>query len=357
MKKKKEMSFSFFKQLKPKTAAELVRQARDSLLSLDTKTTVADVRLLEKALEEAEKNIKAMKDMLLGDSDTEPSLENVAEVTMEVCKLDILELFVHKLATLGWEARKDAVHVWGAVLRQQLPAASAGGGGGGQCGLEYLENHGELLDSLVSCYENKDIALNCGNMLRECARYPSLVKYMLESASFDLFFNFVQMPNFDIASDAFSTFKELLTRHNAIVVAYLTSHYSEFFASFDKLLESDNYVTRRQSLKLLSDILLERSNSTIMLMYISDARNLRMMMNLIKDPSKNIQSSAFHVFKVFVANPNKAPQIVNILSKNRDKLLRFLDNFHLDKEDEQFEEEKELLVKEIEGLQSPPRNR
>jgi hypothetical protein len=355
--KKKEMSFSFFKQLKPKTAAELVRQARDSLLSLDTKTTVADVRLLEKALEEAEKNIKAMKDMLLGDSDTEPSLENVAEVTMEVCKLDILELFVHKLATLGWEARKDAVHVWGAVLRQQLPAASAGGGGGGQCGLEYLENHGELLDSLVSCYENKEIALNCGNMLRECARYPSLVKYMLESASFDLFFNFVQMPNFDIASDAFATFKELLTRHNAIVVAYLTSHYSEFFASFDKLLESDNYVTRRQSLKLLSDILLERSNSTIMLMYISDARNLRMMMNLIKDPSKNIQSSAFHVFKVFVANPNKAPQIINILSKNRDKLLRFLDNFHLDKEDEQFEEEKELLVKEIEGLQSPPRNR
>lgn len=92
-------------------------------------------------------------------------------------------------------------------------------------------------------------------------------------------------------------------------------------------------------------------------MYISDARNLRMMMNLIKDPSKNIQSSAFHVFKVFVANPNKAPQIINILSKNRDKLLRFLDNFHLDKEDEQFEEEKELLVKEIEGLQSPPRNR
>lgn len=30
---------------------------------------------------------------------------------------------------------------------------------------------------------------------------------MLESASFELFFKYVELPNFDIASDAFSTFK------------------------------------------------------------------------------------------------------------------------------------------------------
>lgn len=88
------------------------------------------------------------------------------------------------------------------------------------------------------------------------------------------------------------------------------------------------------------------------MLYISDVRNLRVMMTLISDPSKNIQASAFHVFKVFVANPQKPPQIINILAKNRERLLRFLDNFHIDKEDEQFDEEKELLVKEIEGLPS-----
>lgn len=32
-------------------------------------------------------------------------------------------------------------------------------------------------------------------------------RYILESASFQLFFKFVELPNFDVASDAFSTFK------------------------------------------------------------------------------------------------------------------------------------------------------
>ena len=32
-------------------------------------------------------------------------------------------------------------------------------------------------------------------------------RYILESASFVLFFKFVELPNFDVASDAFSTFK------------------------------------------------------------------------------------------------------------------------------------------------------
>lgn len=339
------MSFSFFKQLKSKTPTELVRQVKESLSALDSKT-VADGRLLEKALEEVDKNVKAMKDMLLGETDSDPNIENVVEVAQEACKMDVPELIVQKLSNLDWDARKDCVHIWGALLRQRVGAT--------HCGLEYLESHVELLDYLVMCYENKEIALNCGSMLRECARYPSLAKHMLESASFEMYFKFVEIPIFDIASDAFGTFKELLTRHNAVVVAYLTSHYASFFANFDRLLGSGNYVTRRQSLKLLSDILLERSNSSIMMLYISDVRNLRVMMNLIKDPSKNIQSSAFHVFKVFVANPQKPPQIVKILSKNREKLLRFLDHFHLDKEDEQFEEEKELLIKEIESLQLPP---
>ena len=35
---------------------------------------------------------------------------------------------------------------------------------------------------------------------------------------------------------------------------------------------------------------------------------------------------------MFVANPKKPPQIENILKRNRDKLLVFLQNFHNDKE-------------------------
>ena len=55
-------------------------------------------------------------------------------------------------------------------------------------------------------------------------------------------------------------------------------------------------------------------------------------MNLLRDKSRNIQFEAFHVFKVFVANPKKPTQIEGILRRNKDKLLTFLKGFHNDKE-------------------------
>jgi len=56
-------------------------------------------------------------------------------------------------------------------------------------------------------YEHQDVALNCGTMLRECARYEALAKIILNSEEFYKFFEYVEVSTFDIASDAFSTFK------------------------------------------------------------------------------------------------------------------------------------------------------
>lgn len=64
-------------------------------------------------------------------------------------------------------------------------------------------------------YEHQEIALNCGTMLRECARYEALAKIMLHSEEFFNFFRYVEVSTFDIASDAFSTFKvPLKFNHN-----------------------------------------------------------------------------------------------------------------------------------------------
>ena len=65
--------------------------------------------------------------------------------------------------------------------------------------------------------------------------------------------------------------------------------------------------------------------------YIGNAENLKLMMNMLRDKSKNIQFEAFHVFKVFVANPNKPKPVFEILDKNKDKLLSFLQNFHTER--------------------------
>lgn len=124
---------------------------------------------------------------------------------------------------------------------------------------------------------------------------------------------------------------------------------------YSRLINSSNYVTKRQSLKLLGEILLDRANFNVMTRYIANEHNLKVIMNLLKDKSKNIQFEAFHVFKasvvagnrstlgglmlgvqVFVANPKKPPTVEAILRRNKDKLLSFLRAFHNDKEDEQF---------------------
>ncbi len=57
-------------------------------------------------------------------------------------------------------------------------------------------------------------------------------------------------------------------------------------------------VTRPVLLQLLGELLLDRSNVKVMMRYVSDSKNLQMMMMLLKDNSRSIQFEAFHVFKV-----------------------------------------------------------
>ena len=60
-------------------------------------------------------------------------------------------------------------------------------------------------------------------------------------------------------------------------------------------------------MQLLGELLLERSNLKVMVRYVADEENLKLMMNLLKDQSRSIQFEAFHVFKVSVHNCVKGP--------------------------------------------------
>jgi hypothetical protein len=85
-------------------------------------------------------------------------------------------------------------------------------------------------------------------------------------------------------------------------------------------------------------------NFAVMMRYISDKSTLKVIMQMLRHRQSNIQFEAFHVFKVFVANPEKPADIAEILAANKSKLIAFLQNFQNDKEDEQFAEEKAMLV-------------
>ena len=87
----------------------------------------------------------------------------------------------------------------------------------------------EILDLLVKGYDKRQVdALNCGLMLRECIKIEQLAKIVLhDEAMFNAFYGYVQVSTFDIAADAFSTFKDLLTKHKIMCADFLDKSYDQ----------------------------------------------------------------------------------------------------------------------------------
>lgn len=219
----------------------------------------------------------------------------------------------------------------------------------------FREQDAPLITHLVKNYEvtgENSLALNSGAILRELAKTQVLAEIMLRKHYKD-FFEYANMASFDILSDAFSTLKDLLTRHSTLVINFLVDEWDVFCPLFNKrLIKSDNYVTKRQSIKLISEILMQRDNYRIMTKYVADADNLKVIMTLLCDTSEAIEFEAFHVFKIFVANPNKSEKVLKLLLRNKEQLIKFLKEFQVTQrlDDEQFNEERTYIIKQIKDL-------
>ncbi|XP_047342653.1 putative MO25-like protein At5g47540 [Impatiens glandulifera] len=332
---------------KPRTPLEIIRQTRELLLYLDADSHEDSHKHASK-MAELNKLLNEIKLILYGDSESVANPDACASVTQEIFGEDTLRLLIVSIPKLDLEGRIDATQVVANLQRQPVQYRLIAS--------DYLEANLDLMDILILGYEDPVLGIHYGVMLRECIRHQVVARYVLASEHVKKFFDYTQLPNFDVASDALTTFKELLTRHKSSVAEFLSKNYDWFFADFNsKLLESANYITRRQAIKLLCEILLERSNTSIMVQYVSSKDNLRILMNLMRETSKSIPVDAFHVFKLFATNPNKPAEIVTILIANRSKLLRFFAGFKIDKEDEQFDADKAQVMKEIaelEGVES-----
>ncbi|XP_036155110.1 calcium-binding protein 39-like isoform X2 [Myotis myotis] len=299
-----------------KNPAEIVKILKDNLAILEKQDKKTD-----KASEEVSKSLQAMKEILCGTNDKEPPTEAVAQLAQELYNSGLLVTLIADLQLIDFEGKKDVTQIFNNILRRQI---------GTRCPtVEYISAHPHILFMLLKGYEAPQIALRCGIMLRECIRHEPLAKIILFSNQFRDFFKYVELSTFDIASDAFASFKDLLTRHKVLVADFLEQNYDT----------------------LLGELILDRHNFAIMTKYISKPENLKLMMNLLRDKSPNIQFEAFHVFKVFVASPHKTQPIVEILLKNQPKLIEFLSSFQKERtDDEQFTDEKNYLIKQIRDL-------
>ncbi|KAI5994850.1 mo25 protein [Pisolithus albus] len=329
---------NFFK-TKPRTPPDLIRGLRDVIPKLDAGASGAESR--RKASEEVSRNLQGIKGILYGDG--EPIPELIAQLAQETYSTDLLLILLQNMHKFDFESRKDVVQIFNNLLRRQI--------GNRLPTVEYIcARREDVIFSALAGYGNEEIALNTGMILREMLRHEQLAKILLYSDQFYMFPHYIETTSFGVSCDSFANLKDTLTRHKPMVAEYLDKNYDRFFNSYTTLILSNNYVTKRQSLKLLGEILLDRANFNVMTRYIAQDANLKMMMNMLRDKSKNIQFEAFHVFKVFVANPKKPPQIEAILRRNKEKLLVFLKNFHNDKEDEQFSDEKQFLIVQVQNL-------
>jgi len=284
-------------------------------------------------------------------------IEDAGELLLQFLAADLPVQLVARLGDMEFEVRKDVISVFSALL--QLGPLH----GADQQILEYVRGRPEFFRLLVQGYGRPEVATHCGMMLRSCARQRRLVEVFFERPEVIVrLIEFTRSESFDVSSDAFSSLRDLLLTHRSVSAAYLEGSFRDFFTPYNGLLLSDDYVTQRQALNLLSEMLLDRTFMRVMLAYIGDEQYLQIHMNLLRADSKVIQCEAFHVFKIFVANPQKPPRVQQILFKNKDRLVKLLETLRPGaarpnrQDDNQFLEDKKTVIEKLQDLVSTTPN-
>nr|GMD10134.1 putative MO25-like protein At5g47540 [Ipomoea batatas] len=117
---------------------------------------------------ELSKLIRELKQTLYGNSEAEPVADACAQLTQEFFRENTLRLLISCLPKLNLETRKDATQVVANLQRQQVQSRLIA--------CDYLEANIDLMDILVVGYDNTDMALHYGAMLRECIRHQIVAK-------------------------------------------------------------------------------------------------------------------------------------------------------------------------------------
>lgn len=115
-----------------------------------------------------------MKSLLYGDGDPLPEI--VAQLAQETYSSDLLLALVQHISKLDFEARKDVAQIFNNLLRRQI--------GSRWPTVEYLASGGsgrEVVFATLRGYEDEDVALNTGMILKEMVRHEALCEILLYS--------------------------------------------------------------------------------------------------------------------------------------------------------------------------------
>jgi len=313
------MAFLFGRS-RQRSAGDLVKASKDLLQKLIKEDGQAPPSKTE---EDLARNLSQMKVTLQGTPELEATPEQVYQLVNHILAESLLPLLVDGIHRLPFEARKDAQTIISNVFRFRNPGSTSPEPDALK---EVLRRQPEIVIALCNGYERRESASPCGGILKEALKWDAVTAVILydEPAGVDgktidiyndvdvskrssgrgvfwKFFDWIDKSSFEVSADAFDCFRLLLTKHKQLVSQYMSTNFDMFFERYNStLIKSDSYVTKRQSIKLLGEVLLDRQFYEVMTRYVDSGENLKLIMWQLKDDRRMVQYEAFHVFKVHI---------------------------------------------------------
>jgi calcium binding protein 39 len=267
----------------------------------------------------------------------------------------LIDKMVTNMMLFDLEAKKALVTIMQTLVRESKPFRTyvTSSGSDDPTGLSPIVEklvHGFEVKSFSSKY---GIALFTGPMLMTIVRNDErTAKTVLENHLDRFLDEFVQSTSYEIKGIAFDTLRDLLftvdenettfLRKNAadyingLWVPSLEAMKAEnninkpasnrFFTKLNVLLGKRDFTTVKATVKIIQSVLFCTSKVTFdsMLTYVGDPHNCIVAMNLLRDTSAQLQFEGFHLFKVFVLNPNRPSTITILLARNKGNLVTYL---------------------------------
>jgi calcium binding protein 39 len=270
--------------------------------------------------EELAKHISNLKVTLQGTPEMEAEPGMVVALVSTIVADGLLPILVDNIHRLPFEARKDTQTIVSNVFRWRSPGSTSTEPDALR---EVIHKQPELIIALCNGYGRRESASPCGGILKEALKWDAVAAVILydepmpngktvdiynevdtskPSSGRGVFWNFfgwIDKSSFEISADAFDTFRLLLTKHKPLVSQFIGTNFDLFFERYNNvLIRSESYVTKRQSIKLLGEVLLDRQFYEVMTRYVDSGDNLKLIMWQLKDDRRMVQYEGFHVFKV-----------------------------------------------------------
>lgn len=306
---------------------------------------------IERILEKVALTSAALQSFVVREWSSEKSAGKNDQDEKQVLKIlekDLLHLIISTLSFVDFECKKNLRSIFLFTARKIQSSTNLGLQRQlVKVCLERKQNFRILVEGL----QDPRSVQFCGPILRALIEFDELCDEVVELEIIRKIFDLAQGAHVELSRDAFLTLRSIFLSGNNTVLNFLKANSNDVFSMLNGLVQSSNYCILRQGLKFLKDILLERRNYTVMLEYIQNACHLKIFILLLDHSSASIQHECFHMFKVFVGNPSKSPEILQLLRSEKPHLLHLLGPLQpISLEDDSFPVEKSLVLSTLTSL-------